>query len=544
MTRHTAARLALALLLAFSFTQLAPPARAMVAFEDPVGAIVHAPEVSLSQAPAAFPRVSAADPVVAWMVSQVDQDALYQYTGDLSGEWPVTLRGTTVTITSRNTNSGTPIQNATNFVGDHLAARGLNVEYHRWGPSSAPNVIGQKMGTTTPGDVYLVTAHLDNMPTGATAPGADDNASGSVGVLVAADILSQFQWNCTLRFALWTGEEQGLLGSDKYATRSKNNGENIKGVLNLDMIAWNTAGSIPEMDLNADKDFPATVDLANQMASVIDAYDLDLAPQVLDYGEGASDHASFWKQGYPAILGIEDYYPNNHDFSPYYHKTSDRLSTLNMPYFTEFVKAAVAEMAHMTSCLVTGTLQGDVIAAHDGSAIPGAQVTVTDAAARSYTLTANAGGSYNQGVPPATYSAISRAYGYGDASATGLVVAENGNATADFTLTALAPAPPAARAWLDAGEVRLDWLHLDPNTAYEVRRSVDPYFAAASGEVVATLPAAHPPAPDETLTLRDAESGAGNSGLNHFYLVVGQNAAAAGATSNRVGEFDFALVTQ
>jgi hypothetical protein len=116
--------------------------------------------------------------------------------------------------------------------------------------------------------------------------------------------------------------------------------------------------------------------------------------------------------------------------------------------------------------------------------------------------------------------------------------------TAHFALTALAPAAPGASAVLDAGEVRLTWLHVGPNTAYEVRRGVDPYFAPANGEVVAALPAAHPPAPDEALTWRDAESGAGHTGVNHFYVVLGQNAAAAGAASNQVGEFDFALVTQ
>ena len=84
--------------------------------------------------------------------------------------------------------------------------------------------------------------------------------------------------------------------------------ENIAGVLNLDMIAWNTAGSTPDIDLHAKSTLPATVDLANQFKSVITAYGLNLVPQVITNGSGASDHASFWNQGYPAILAIEDYY--------------------------------------------------------------------------------------------------------------------------------------------------------------------------------------------------------------------------------------------
>jgi acetylornithine deacetylase/succinyl-diaminopimelate desuccinylase-like protein len=206
------------------------------------------------------------------MVDQ--QETVRQYSGDLSGEWPVIIQGRSYRIRSRHTYSGEPIQKATRYVGDHLAALGLIVEYHDWDPDTAPNVIGQATGATNPGHIFMVTAHLDDMSNDTVAPGADDNASGSVGVLVTADILSQFSWNCTLRFALWTGEEQGLLGSDKYALRAKNNVENIVGVFNLDMIAWNTQGSTPDIDLHANSSMPRTVDLAKQVASVVDAYDL------------------------------------------------------------------------------------------------------------------------------------------------------------------------------------------------------------------------------------------------------------------------------
>ncbi len=426
-------------------------------------------------------------------------------------------------------------------MGDHLRSLGLTVEEHRWGPAAAPNIIGEKTGTSRPGDIFMITAHLDDMPTGATAPGADDNASGSTAVLVAADVLSQFSWNCTLRFALWTGEEQGLLGSDKYAQRSKTNHENIVGVLNLDMIGWNTPDSPPGIDLNANKAYPATVDLANQMASVIQAYDLDLVPEVLDYGEEASDHASFWKAGYAAILGIEDYYPGEHDFDPYYHKTTDKLSTLNLPYFTEFVKAAVAETAHMAGCLTTGIAQGQVVASHDGSPIANAEIKLKDAAGREYVLQAGADGRYNQGVPPGSYTAGVDAYGYATGGWSGITVAANGTTTQDFALAAQAPVAPLASVGLDGGEVKLDWRHVSPNTAYEVHRSLAPYFSPDVRTRVAALDASHPPAPDEALSYRDGESAAGDAGTNHFYLVLGVNAAGGGAASARRGEFDFEL---
>ena len=236
-------------------------------------------------------------------------------------------------------------------------ASGSRSNHHQWHLTRPPNVIGQLTGETSPDQIFLIGAHLDDMPTGAIAPGADDNASGSAAVLVAADILSQYRWGCTLRFALWTGEEQGLLGSAAYAQRSRSQSENIAGVLNLDMIAWNTAGSTPDIDLHAKSTLPATVDLANQFKSVITAYGLNLVPEVITNGSGASDHASFWNQSYPAILAIEDYY-GTYDFNPYYHKVTDRLDKFNADYFTDLVKASVGDFAHMSGCLLTGALDG------------------------------------------------------------------------------------------------------------------------------------------------------------------------------------------
>jgi hypothetical protein len=163
-------------------------------------------------------------------------------------------------------------------------------------------------------------------------------------VLVAADIMSQYTWHYTLRFALWTGEEQGLYGSYYYARRSHQAGEDIVGVLNLDMIAYNTQGSQKDMDLHADAaGMPSTMELAQLVVDVINAYNLDLVPNIWEDGLTASDHSSFWNYGYTAILAIEDW----DDFTPFYHTSSDLLQTLDMSFYVEFVKASVATFAHM-----------------------------------------------------------------------------------------------------------------------------------------------------------------------------------------------------
>ena len=169
-------------------------------------------------APNAPPELLDPNPRIQAMLNQVSSATLSSYEAQLSGEVQTTIGGAPYTILTRNTSSGTPIQMATQFAYEHLAARD---GYTR--AISPVDVVRRQQsecrrradaGLTRPNDIFIIGAHLDDMPTGTTAPGADDNGSGSAAVLLAADILSQYQWNCTLRFALWTGEEQGLKGSD------------------------------------------------------------------------------------------------------------------------------------------------------------------------------------------------------------------------------------------------------------------------------------------------------------------------------------------
>lgn len=396
----------------------------------------------------AFPTAITPDPLIQLMIDQVTQAQVYQYDGDLSGEWPVSIGGTPYTILTRHTYSGTPIQKATQLVYEHLQNLGMAVEYHQWGGSTYPNVIGEITGYENPDDIFIICAHLDDMPSGGRAPGADDNASGSVAVMMAADILSQYQWGCTLRFAFWTGEEQGLNGSAAYAQRAYQRGENIVGVLNLDMIAWDALYG-PDIDLHANSAIPQTLQLAQLFADVVDAYNLNLIPGIEPNGSGASDHASFWDYGYPAILGIEDYYPNYHDFNDYYHTSNDLLQYLNMPYFTDFVKASVGTFAHMSGCLIPsglGTLDGHVTEAGSGLPVAGVTVTMVNQDGHTFSDSTDANGYYTRTVLAGTYTVTAAMYGYIETTVTGIEVLTDTNTHLDIAL-------PLAPSYLVYGRV-------------------------------------------------------------------------------------------
>jgi chitodextrinase len=348
-------------------------------------------------------------PAIAAMIDQVQSEDLFWLMEKLTGETAAMIGGSPYTITSRYTYSGTPIQKATQFVSEYFQSLDLDVEMHNWSNPNYPNVIATIPGLSQSEQIVLITAHMDSMPSGPLAPGADDNASGTTAVMIAADILSQFQWDCTVRFVAFTGEEQGLLGSKAYALRSYNLGENIAGVLNLDMIAYNS-DTYPIVDLHARSWLPGSVAMANLFSQVVTTYDIALTPDILiDQSLGNySDNKSFWDRGYSAILGIEDY----NDFTPYYHTVNDRLNTLDMAYFTNFVKASVGTFAHM-GCLIPppGWLVGTVSDNYSGLPLAGATIEAT-ANGSAGSTTSGADGSYSLALEEGTYEVTVQADGY------------------------------------------------------------------------------------------------------------------------------------
>ena len=288
---------------------------------------------------------------VSAMMAQVLQTNLYVSLAELTGVQAVMADGTYATIRTRHQNSGTPIRRATALAFEKFTALGLQTSYHNWvsGSRSNRNVIGTWAGTSSPSEIVVLCAHIDDMPSGSDAPGADDNASGSVAVMAAAEILKAHAYQRTIRFILFTGEEQGMLGSDAYARAARNAGDNIVAVLNFDMLAWDSnSDGVLHLYVRPSSDPGSTADrdIAGTFTNVVRTYGLQsgLAPAVIAEVSDWSDHYSFTSQGFPAICGIEE---DVDDFNPYYHTVNDTLARLNMAYYTRYVKAGVGTIAHL-----------------------------------------------------------------------------------------------------------------------------------------------------------------------------------------------------
>lgn len=153
-------------------------------------------------------------------------------------------------------------------------------------------------------NVLVLGGHTDSVPDG---PGINDNGSGTIGVLNVAKALAGFAVNNAVRFAFWSAEEFGLLGSEYYlksinGTISGNASEvaKVRAYLNFDMIASpNYVLSIYDGDGNAfNLSGPPGSDTIERDFELF--YDSQNSPHVPTIFSGRSDYGAFLENGIPS----------------------------------------------------------------------------------------------------------------------------------------------------------------------------------------------------------------------------------------------------
>jgi hypothetical protein len=290
--------------------------------------------------------LQAQSPTIQAIIDQTNLDSLIYFVEELSGEVSTVIGGSPYTIVSRHYNQ---LSNdmAANYIKQKLDSYGL-VTYDQSGwNSTGRNVYGVQLGSIYPNKQYIICAHYDDMPSGSTAPGADDNASGTAAVIEAARIFTQYSSKYTIIYALWDEEERGLYGSAYYAQQAANAGDSIMGVINMDMIAYDSDNDgVGEIHI---RNFGNSYALKDKMVEVNTTYNIGVTPSIINPGTTASDQASFWNNGYGAVLLIEEYYGG--DFNAYYHTTNDLLIHYNQPYYHKMSRltlGTVATLAEIT----------------------------------------------------------------------------------------------------------------------------------------------------------------------------------------------------
>ncbi|GAB4281094.1 MAG: hypothetical protein Kow0029_26050 [Candidatus Rifleibacteriota bacterium] len=185
----------------------------------------------------------------------------------------------------------------------------------------------------------LVTGHLDSTSPNPRydAPGADDNGSGSAGVLALARMLkkSGLQPAATIKFVLFLGEEQGLYGSKAYVRAlSPEDKKKVKAVLNLDMIGFDVTPPLSIM-LETNSFNKPMIDKLEELAEKYADFSIRTS-----FHAWGSDHAPFLQQKVPAVLTIESEY----DANPNYHQTSDLVKNINPELSRQILRLNAAAM--------------------------------------------------------------------------------------------------------------------------------------------------------------------------------------------------------
>ncbi len=294
----------------------------------------------------------ASNAMVAAMMAQVRPTNLYLAFADLTGERPVMADGIFTNIYTRHQNSGVPLRRATALARVRFEEQGWQAGWHGWtnGGRSNRNVVAVRPGAgAAAAEIVVVCAHIDDMPAAGKAPGADDNASGVVAALAVAEILGGYSFERTIRIVLFTGEEQGMLGSEVYARAARAAGDDIVAVLNLDMIGWDGDNDgVLHLYVRpvSSPGHAADRRIAAAFTNVVHTYGLrpSLAPRIIAEMSDWSDHYSFLAAGYPAVCAIQD---DVSDFNPHYHTANDTLARINLAYHANFVKAVVGTAAHL-----------------------------------------------------------------------------------------------------------------------------------------------------------------------------------------------------
>lgn len=233
--------------------------------------------------------------------------------------------------------------------------------------TSASNLIIERVGQRQSDSIVILGAHYDSTP---TTPGADDNASAVAVLIEVARLLRGCSPERTIRFVAFPCEEPphfytDTMGSQVYARRCRQHGENVLGMLCLEMVGYFTdkpnSQRIPDgIPRWLHWLFPHRGDFLAAVGNMrskslcwnfrrgfkkrtrFPLFSICL-PEAIHHIR-LSDNSSFWDQGYPALMLTDTAMLRN----PHYHERSDRADTLDyerMAQVTIGVAGGVARLA-------------------------------------------------------------------------------------------------------------------------------------------------------------------------------------------------------
>ena len=260
---------------------------------------------------------------------------------------------------------------AGDFIVQEFGSLGYTVEPQLYECEGATvrNLVAAKKGSGQDRSCIIIGAHYDTV---IGTPGADDNASGVAGLLELARLLKDQPLQHTIRFVAFPHEEPPyfythLMGSRQYAKGLKQNGENVLAMLSLEMLGYageNYPQLYPAPFMRLLGRYPKH---GNYIALVGNLRSLGLMSVIRKAMRDQrtigveslsapgfipplflSDHSSFWKAGFPALMVTDTAFLRN----PYYHGEGDTPDTLNYVFLATAVSAVYAAVQSLDNSVV------------------------------------------------------------------------------------------------------------------------------------------------------------------------------------------------
>jgi hypothetical protein len=208
------------------------------------------------------------------------------------------------------------------------------------------NVIGKVRGTDRPEQYIIVGAHYDGQGRGgpismnhggepAIHPSADDNASGTAGLMHLARTFSDSPPETSVLFIAFSGEELGLLGSRYFAGRMDVPRDPVLAMINLDMIGRLDDGDLTIFGTGTSPEWEPLLDTVSHDS---------LSVRRAASGSGASDHASFYEIGIPVL----HYFSGTHDEYHMEGDTADLINIAGMTWILDHTEQVIRNLAGKT----------------------------------------------------------------------------------------------------------------------------------------------------------------------------------------------------
>ncbi len=209
-------------------------------------------------------------------------------------------------------------------------------------PLRVRNVVGLLPGRDAPDEYIVVGAHYDHLGTrgGRIFNGADDNASGTAGVIELARVLAAGPpMRRSVLFVTFTAEEMGLLGSAHFVQDPVVPLDQIRAMVNLDMIGRLRHNHLTLFGVPSGREFPELAAAAAEAVGL--TYD---APPTRSRLFGASDHASFYRRDIPVLFAFTGMHPQ-------YHRPPDdweRINPTGAVRVLKMMRSLIVALADMT----------------------------------------------------------------------------------------------------------------------------------------------------------------------------------------------------